>query len=93
MDKDLDGALARLALEPPPPALLSIEEEVLARIRSRGPRSARAGLGMSAITAVAAVAFGFAAAAPAEPTSAAPTLSPFGPDTPLAPSTLLAADR
>ena len=83
---DIDEALTRLARAPIPVALDGLEARVLAQIAT--PRTPRAGLGIGAIT-VAALAIGMIGAGlPAAPTSAAP-LSPFGANSPFAPSTLL----
>ncbi len=86
---DLDDALTRLALAPVP-ALDGLEARVLARIAT--PRAAQAGIGIGAIT-IAALAIGMVGAGfPASPSIAAP-LSPFGANSPFAPSTLLVGAR
>jgi hypothetical protein len=83
---DLDDRLARLARAPSPQALDGLEERVLAQIAM--PRASRAGLGVGVIT-IAALTIGMIGAGfPASPSTAAP-LSPFGANSPLAPSTLL----
>ena len=83
---DIDEALTRLA-RAPVPALDGIEARVLAQIGM--PRASRGGFGVGAIT-VAALAIGMIGSGfPASPSTAAP-LSPFGANSPLAPSTLLA---
>lgn len=83
---DLDDMLARLARAPAPQALDGLEERVLAQIAM--PRASRAGLGVGAIT-IAALTIGMIGAGlPASPSTASP-LSPFGANSPLAPSTLL----
>lgn len=84
---DIDGALSRLAQAPVPPALDALEARVLARISAAPP--SRTGVGVGVIT-VAALAIGMASAGiPVAAGTAAP-LSPLGPDSALAPSTLLA---
>ncbi len=83
---DLDDMLARLARAPIPQALDGLEERVLAQIAI--PRASRAGLGVSAITIVALAIGVIGAGLPASPSTASP-LSPFGANSPLAPSTLL----
>lgn len=87
---DIDEALTRLARAPVTVALDGMEARVLARIAA--PPATRAGLGIGAIT-VAALAIGMIGAGfPAAPSSAAP-LSPFGANSPFAPSTLLVGAR
>lgn len=84
---DIDEALTRLARAPVPAALDGLEARVLARIAT--PPASRAGLGVGAV-AIAALAIGMIGAGiPASPGTAA-SLSPFGTNSPLAPSTLLA---
>ena len=90
MHTDIDTALRRLTATDHP-GLEGIEGAVMAGVRAG--RDTRAGIGMAAVAAIGAVAFGTMAAGPgAKPASAAP-LAPFGVTAPLAPSTLLAADR
>jgi len=83
---DLDELLGKLARAPAPAALESMEERVLARLRSTPV--ARAGFGVGAATAVAALLMGVAGSVPAA-ASGTSSLSPLGPTSPLAPSTLL----
>lgn len=85
---DLDAMLTRLAQAPLPAALDGIEGRVFARISSQP--AARAALGIGALGVAMALAMGVAAggAAPS-PAYAASSLSPLGPESPLAPSTLL----
>jgi len=92
MTNDIDADLRRLAAGDHP-GLLAIEESVIARIRERRCSDAAFGTPFIALAVLGAVAFGVTAGAiPAAPVLAAP-LSPFGPSTPLAPSTLLMVDR
>lgn len=87
---DIDEALTRLARAPVPAALDGLEARVLARIAT--PRASRVGIGMGAIT-IGALAIGvIGAGVPASPSAATP-LSPFGANSPFAPSTLLAGAR
>lgn len=86
---DLDAALARLARAPTPLALDTIEAKVFARIALQP--TARSGFAVGAFAVVAALTMGVAGAGlPAASAEAGSPLSPFGPNTPLAPSTLLA---
>jgi len=88
MMDDLDAALARLAHAPLPPALDHLEARVLARIAAQP--AVRTEFGFGAATIGAAMIMGFVGAGlPAAPAYAVPTLTPFGPSSPLAPSTLL----
>jgi hypothetical protein len=88
MMDDLDAALARLAHAPLPPALDNLEARVLARIAAQP--AVRAGFGFGAATIGAAMIMGVVGASlPAAPAYAVSTLTPFGPSSPLAPSTLL----
>ncbi len=85
---DLDAVLTKLAQAPVPPALEAIEGRVMARIASRP--TARAGLGIGALT----VAFGLtmgvvAGGAAPTPAQGVSSLAPLGPGSPLAPSALL----
>ena len=92
MVQDLDAALRRLSAAPTPPGLESIESAVLGRLHERPATTSVQSIGIGATVAVAALTLGIATGSP--PASAAPdTLSPFGPSSPLAPSTLLTASR
>lgn len=88
MPPDLDSRLRDLSAHDHP-QLGRLETSVLARINRN--RETRGGIGMVAATAIGAVALGSIAAGP----SAHPVrpLAPFGIGAPLAPSTLLTADR
>ncbi|RYE03453.1 MAG: hypothetical protein EOP61_04555 [Sphingomonadales bacterium] len=55
--------------------------------------SARAGIGAVRLAAIGAVILGTVAGGPTAPPAATATLDPFGVTSPLAPSTLLLADR
>jgi hypothetical protein len=91
MEQDLDAALRRLSAMPAHPGLVSIEGAVLERLHEPAA-TPRQGIGMGAAVAVAALMLGVAIGSPRA--SAVPnTLSPFGPSSPLAPSTLLTASR
>lgn len=92
MVEDIDAALQRLSAAPPHPGLVSIEGTVLGRLRERPAAISRQGFGIGATAAFAALLLGIATGSPRA--SATPnTLSPFGPSSPLAPSTLLTAGR
>ena len=89
--KDLDETLMRIAGARAPARLDETEARVLARITA--PPAARAGMGIGAMMIAAALVLGvYGARVPARPARFAPLLSPLGPVTPLAPSTLLVAD-
>ncbi|MBN2971259.1 hypothetical protein LQ953_00760 [Sphingomonas sp. IC-56] len=91
MDLDLDAALRRVA-DDEHPGLRSIEAAVFNRVRANRT-SARTGIGAVAFAAVGAIMLGtMTAGSAASPASAAP-IDPFGVASPLAPSTLLLADR
>lgn len=84
---DLDAMLTRLAHAPVPLALDEIEDRVLARIASRP--AAQAGLGVGVLGVAMALAMGVVAGGAPAPAHAVSSLSPLGPDSSLAPSTLL----
>lgn len=85
---DLDAVLIRLAQAPVPASLAGIEGRVLARIAA--PPAVRVGMGVGAMAIGAALVMGIVGAGvPAKGASAASFLSPLGPASPLAPSTLL----
>lgn len=92
MDVDLDKALRRLAEQPAHPRLANLEFDVLKMIaqeqRAGGGPTMRSG----ALAAIGAVALGVAGGglSSTAATARVPSLSPFGPSAPLAPSTLLA---
>ena len=87
---DLDAMLMRLARAPVPASLDGIESKVLARIAARPVASA--GIGVGAVAIAVALGMGvFGAGVPARQTGVSP-LSPLGPVSALAPSTLLAGE-
>lgn len=91
MDFDLDAALRRVA-DDEHPGLSTIDAAVFNRVRANRT-SARTGIGAVAFAAVGAIMLGtMTAGSAASPASAAP-IDPFGVASPLAPSTLLLADR
>lgn len=93
MTMELDEALASLSAAPVHPGLAGIEDRVLSRVRCEAALAAQAthGLRVGAVVALAALGLGFAAGSPVAATPSSATLSPFGPSSPLAPSTLLAS--
>lgn len=93
MTQDLDAALRQLSSTPAHPRLASIEDAVLGRVHARPTASHAQGLGIGATAAVGALLLGIAASGPLEASASPGTLSPFGPSSPLAPSTLLLASR
>jgi hypothetical protein len=93
MEQDLDAALRRLSAMPAHPGLASIEGAVLERLRERAGTTTSHGFGIGAAAAVAALMLGIASGGPLQAKAAPDTLSPFGPSSPLAPSTLLTASR
>lgn len=85
---DLDAMLTRLAEAPAPASLDGMEARVLARIAARPV--AHAGVGIGAATIAMALLIGiFGAGVPAREASAMSPLSPLGPVSALAPSSLL----
>ena len=85
---DVDRMLARLAAAPLPRALDDIAHDVLDRIAA--PPPPRVSLGLGIMTGIAAVTLGIVSGGlGAQVALAAPGLPLLGPDTPLAPSTLL----
>ena len=92
MDMDLDSALRRLGEQPLDPRLAELEGDVMRLIAAEQRAGSGVTLRAGMLAAVGAVALGVvggglsSAAAPAQ----MPTLTPFGPAAPLAPSTLLA---
>jgi hypothetical protein len=93
MEQDLDAALRRLSTMPAPPGLMSIEDAVLGRLHDRAATTTAQGIGIGAIAVVAALTFGIASGGSLPAKATPSTLSPFGPSSPLAPSTLLTASR
>ena len=93
MEQDLDAALWRLSAIPVHPGLMSIEGAVLERLHERVGTTTSHGIGIGAVAAVAALMLGVVSGGPLQAKAAPDTLSPFGPSTPLAPSTLLTASR
>jgi hypothetical protein len=91
MDQDLDAALRRLSTIPAHPGLLSIEGAVLGRLHDRAGTTTVHGIGIGAV--VAALALGIISGGSLQAKAAPDTLSPFGPSSPLAPSTLLTASQ
>lgn len=92
MTIDLDADLRRLTAADHP-GLLEIEASVMARIRERRRSDAAFGAPFIAIAAFGAIALGTMAGTISPTPAEATALSPLGPTMPLAPSTLLAADR
>ena len=92
MEQDLDAALRRLSAMPAHPGLASIEGAVLERLHERAAATPLQGIGMGAAVALAALMLGVATGSPGA-SAATNTLSPFGPSSPLAPSTLMMASR
>ena len=87
---DLDAVLTKLAQAPAPAVLEAIECRVMPRIASRP--TARAGLGIGTLTVAFGLAMGVVSGAAATPAQAVSSLAPLGPDSPLAPSTLLVGE-
>lgn len=92
MNTDLDTALARLSHIDEHPGLASIEDAVFAGIGANRT-SFGTGVGATALAAMGAIALGAVSAGPLSAPAAAAPLDPFGIANPLAPSTLLLADR
>lgn len=91
MDFDVDAALRRVA-DADHPGLNTIDAVVFERVRANRT-TARAGIGAASVAAVGAVILGTLTAGPAAAPAAAAPVDPFGVASPLAPSTLLLADR
>lgn len=91
MTFDVDTALRRIA-DAEHPRLGGIDDAVFSRVRNNRA-SARAGIGAASLAAFGAVILGTMAAGPTATPAVAPPLDPFGVTSPLAPSTLLLADR
>jgi hypothetical protein len=92
---ELDKVLGKLAAAPLHPGLTSIEDKVFARVREEAAlaRQASYGLRVGAVSALAALGLGIAAGSPVAALPSRNILSPFGPSSPLAPSTLLVGER
>ncbi len=90
MSMELDEALDRLSAGPVPPGLAGIEERVLARLREEAAFAGQAvqRLRIGAAAAVMALGLGIAAGGAVTASASPYALSPFGPSSPLAPSTL-----
>ncbi len=91
MDTNLDAALRRLGEQPVHPGLANLESNVLKRIAEER-RADGLTKRSSVVAALGAVALGLASGgfSTAAATTHVPSLSPFGPSSPLAPATLLA---
>jgi len=92
MDMDLDSALRRLGEQPLHPRLAELEGEVMRLITAERRAGAGVTLRSGILAALGAVALGVVGGglSSAATTAQVPTLTPFGPAMPLAPSTLLA---
>jgi len=93
MAQDIDAALRRLSAAPVHPGLAAIEDAVLERLHERAATPPFHGIRIGSIAAAAALMLGIASGIPVRASAASNTLSPFGPSSPLAPSTLLTASR
>jgi len=85
---DLDAMLTKLAMAPEPATLDGIEASVFARIAARPRVGVSKGMGAATIAVALAVGI-FGAGVSPEHASAMSSLSPLGPVSALAPSTLL----
>lgn len=94
MSMELDDALGRLGAAPLHPGLIAIDDKVFARVREESAQAgqARNCLRVGAVAAFVALGLGFTAGSPVLASPTPDALSPFGLSSPLAPSTLLAAD-
>lgn len=94
MSKELDEALGRLSVIAPHSGLAGIEHRVLARVREEAAFAGQAThrLRVGAAAAIGALGLGIALGSPVSVPPSADTLAPFGPSSPLAPSTLLAGE-
>ena len=91
MAVDIEQALRQLAAKPPPLELADLNARVFGGIEAQRRLAAQPVAALLALAAVSSATLGIASSfAASSPTAeAAPILSPFGPSTPLAPSTLL----
>lgn len=88
---DLDALLSKLAMAPEPAGLDGMEARVLARIAAQP--MARVGMGVGVMTVAVALVMGvLGAGVPVRQAGAMSPLFPFGPASPLAPSTLLVGE-
>jgi hypothetical protein len=94
MSMELDEVLGRLSAAPVPPGLTQIEDRVFLRVREEAALAAQTAqrLRIGAVAAIAALSLGVATGDPVAASASPNTLSPFGPSSPLAPSTLLVGD-
>ena len=91
MRMDLDQALRELAAEPVHPGLAGMETAVLSRLAREGHQAPSLSMPLVAVAAFFAAGMGVASVGmPVQSVEPARVLSPFGPSSPLAPSTLLA---
>ena len=91
---DLDDLLSQIGDAPMHPALALMDEGVMAGLAARQASLGDGMLRPASVAAVAALVIGFASAGlTGSPAVAAPSLTPFGPSSALAPSTLLLASR
>jgi hypothetical protein len=94
MSIDIDKALERLASAPTHPGLAAMDQAVLARIAQSRKDKEGQQLRLGVLAGVVAVAMGAAGSSVAFPSRPpAPLLAPFAPNSPFAPSTLLAEPR
>ena len=94
MSKELDEALGWLSVIAPHPELAGIEHPVFARVREEAALASQAAhrVRVGAAAAIGALGLGIALGSPVSASPSAETLAPFGPSSPLAPSTLLASE-
>lgn len=91
---DLDDLLSQIGDAPMHPALALMDEGVMAGLAAHQASLGDGMLRPASVAAVAALVIGFASAGLTGSSAvAAPSLTPFGPSSALAPSTLLLASR
>lgn len=94
MSKELDDALGRLSAVAQHPELARIEQRVFVRVLEEAASAAQTAhrVRVGAVVAIGALMLGMVLGSPVSASSSAETLAPFGPSSPLAPSSLLAGD-
>ena len=92
MSTNIDDALARLASTTPHHGLAGLEDRVLNAIATQPAAGVGAGTTLAAVGLALALGV-FSNVVPSIDAQAAPTLSPLGAPSPLAPSTLLGGTR
>lgn len=93
MERELDAALQRLSGELKHAGLAELEHGVFERLHQTPNSETVPHIRIGVLATLGALALGVVGGAPWESATAQPTLSPFGPNSALAPSTLLAGNE